>query len=141
MSVLADQAAEYTGVDEEPVDATNQSYLAMRPAVDDLAKKQRDVLERALGFRSPRIESRADVREWSRDVIRAVKGSDDGFASRVLWSPYLLDALRGEPTSATLHLFLANQLLGPMNAQIRETAIAATEQADENRPTHGSFDT
>jgi len=137
MTVLARSTSEYT---EEGVDTSSQSYLGMRPALDDLADKQRQVLERPLGF-GQELDSRADVREWVRSVIRATKGRDDGATEKFLWSPHRLDALRGEPTSATLHLTLADDLLRPMNAALRETAAVATEQADEDTTSHGTFRT
>ncbi|MDG5775965.1 hypothetical protein VB773_14250 [Haloarculaceae archaeon H-GB2-1] len=140
MSLLAEQAAEYTN-SEEPVDPTAQSFLAMRPAVEDLADRQRLVLERALGVADPSIDSRADVREWVRDVVRATDGNDQGFGQKVLWSPFWLDALRGDPSSASFHLLLADDLLRPMNAALRQKASAATEQASKERTNHGAFET
>jgi len=137
MTVLARSSSEYTG---EAVDTSKQSYLAMRPAVDDLADRQREVLERPLGF-GQTLASRADVREWVRSVIRATKGHDQGATEKFLWSPHRLDALRGDPSSATLHLMLADDLLRPMNAALRQTAAAATEQADEDTTTHTPFRT
>ncbi|WP_436924930.1 hypothetical protein [Halosimplex amylolyticum] len=139
MRLLAEQAAEYTEA-ETPVDASAQSYLAMRPAVDDLAATQRDALKRVLGYAEP-INSRADVRDWARRVIRATKGADEGFTREMLWTPHWLNAVRGDPRSATLHLLLADDMLAPMNAALRKTATAATEQADEDRTSHGAFET
>lgn len=139
MSVLSRQANEYID-GEEQVDPSAQSWLAMRPAVDDLAQRQQRVLKRALELDGQLpIDSRADVREWVRDAVRATKGSDGGLGERVLWSPsstYWMRALRGDPDSATLHLLLADEYLSVANAALRNAAAAAGEQVAEERDPH-----
>jgi hypothetical protein len=139
MRVLSRQANEYID-GKEQVDPSAQSWLAMRPAVDDLAQRQRRVLRRALELDGQLpIDSRAAVREWVRDAVRATKGSDGGLGERVLWSPsstYWMRSLRGDPTAATLHLLLADEYLSVANAALRTAAAAAGEQVAEERESH-----
>lgn len=143
----ANQYAELDGAQdghEQTVDPSRQKYLGMLPSVDDLAGKQRSVLERAIGRggHSPNgLQSRADVREWARDLQRVVTGADGGIAQKMMFSLWWRDLLTSDVESPTLHAQLGEHVLQRFNAAIRREAAAAREAPLEHRESHGALDT
>jgi len=142
---IADQANDYAAVDglDQP-DERIQQYLAMRPALDELVERQRTVLEWPLGLEGAPpsgLRSRRDISRWSRALVRASRGIEDGLAHASNWDLWTRRVLLAEPSSASLHFLLASEVLPVFRSAIRRQVTAAREVASEDTPNHGPIDT
>jgi hypothetical protein len=140
MQLLGEFAQEHP--EEESVDG-RQKYLAMRPALDDLVTRQRASLKRVLGRdgNPDGLRDHDELSSWVRGVIRSTKGVDGGISRSAMWDLFWRSALLGDPSSPSLHLLLAEDVISIMNRSIRETATASREAVEEDRVTHGPLDT
>jgi len=140
MQLLGDVAQEHP--DDESIDGP-QRYLAMRPALDDLVRRQWGSLKRVLGRdgNPGGLQDHDEISSWVRGVIRATKGVDGGISRSAIWDLFWKSALLGDPSSPSLHLLLAEDVISIMNRSIRETATASREAVEEDRVTHGPLDT
>ncbi|WP_162562349.1 hypothetical protein [Salinigranum rubrum] len=140
MQLLGEFAQEHP--DDESIDGP-QRYLAMRPALDDLVRRQRGSLKRVLGRdgNPGGLQSHDEISSWVRGVIRSTKGVDGGISRSAMWDLFWRSALLGDPSSPSLHLLLAEDVISVMNRSIRETATASREAVEEDRVTHGPLDT
>lgn len=121
-----------------------QRWLLMRPSYDELVTRQRNALERVLGRTREYpdgLTSREDVSRWVRAVLRASRGIDDGLSREAIWSPLWRQTLTDDPRHGDLHLMLADQVLSVFNQALREEAVVANEQPDEQGQRQEEFQT
>jgi hypothetical protein len=145
MKLLGEQAEEYLDDELDGTDVSLQRYLAMRPGVEDVVTRQRAALQRVLGRHDDvgpdGLETREDVRSWTRGVVRATKGVDGGISRRSSFDLWWRQLLTGPVDSPTLHIHLAEEVLSVMNRSIRQTATASREAVAEDREPHGHLET
>ena len=134
---LKSAANEYT--DDSPDRSSSDSPPALRPAIQELDERQREVLDDL--FQEGGFDSSAALTEWTRDVVAATRGniSDDRLRSLAMRRERVLhEALMGKSgfDPRTRHNFLqrvaAFMFLPNFNKAVRDLSQTASEQVDES---------
>lgn len=130
---LRSDAGEY--VDDGDTDQHapgKQQYVAMRPAIDELYRKQKSALESLLdGF-----ENRESILDWGHDLELATHGEiDETFVTQCYGersTRQLLTSVDGSDRRGR-ELFAAHYIIPVYNRGVRDLAGRAKEQADKER--------
>jgi hypothetical protein len=137
VSLLADQKVEHDDEGLSLEDVQRQRWVMLRPALHEVATRQRRVLAWALDLpdcdRAP-LRNRGDVHRWGQELVFAADGDVDDELLRRLASPagLWLDALIN-PQSAMLELLLAEDVLPLFNETVRTVTKTGLEQPDTER--------
>ena len=130
---LRSDAGEY--VDDGDTDQHapgKQQYVAMRPAIDELYRKQ----ERALTQLLDGFENREAILDWGHDLELATHGEiSEEFVTRCYGERSTRNLLTSTDSSDRRgrELFAAHHLIPVYNRGVRDLAGRAKEQADEKR--------